>query len=60
MFLELSKEKNVYFMSGEATNEIYIFSASKMTNQMNVIFMTIFFSFLFHVYNFGASQIFAL
>ena len=35
--ISLSEAKNLYFLSGEATNEIYIFLASR--DEIKVIFM---------------------
>ena len=37
-FISSSEAKNAYFMSGEATNEIFIFLASR--DEINGIFMT--------------------
>ena len=47
-FISLSEAKNVYFMSGEATNEINVFLES--LDEINGIFMTKKFNFLFYIF----------
>ena len=44
-FISSSEAKNAYFMNGEATNEIYIFSLHKM--KINGLFQKIEFSFYY-------------
>ena len=49
-FISSSEAKNAYFMSGEAMNEIYIFSLILSKNL----------NFLFILYNFKHDRMFAL
>ena len=54
-FISSSEAKNAYFMSGEATNEIYIFSLHEM-NLMAYSWQK--FEFSFYYMQFQAYQIF--
>ena len=47
-FISLKGAKNAYFMTGGATNEIYIFSLHKM-KQMTYSFQKFEFSFLYTI-----------
>ena len=57
-FISLSEAKSAYFMSGEATNEIYIFSLHSMKYKWHNLSKNL--NFLFTKYNFKHGLCFAL
>ena len=56
-FISSSEAKNTYFMSGEATNEIYIF-ASRDENKWHIHSKNL--NFLFIIYHFKRNNFFSL
>ena len=57
-FISLSEAKNAKFISGEATNEKYIFSLHEMKKKRHIHSKNL--NFLFIIYNFNRDRSFVL